>query len=398
MARRITLDFLRTEAASGAILAAAAVAALILANSPWSESYFGLLATEVPIQIGPWREVETVAEWIREGLMAIFFFVVGLEIKYEVMKGELSNPRKLALPIIAAVGGMVVPALVYAAVNAGGDLRGWSVPVATDIAFALAAFSLVGRGLPSSLRIFLLTLAIADDLGAIAIIAVAYSRDLHVQALYGAGLALVAMALVGRIRRPPFLLYVVSFALVWGFVLEAGVSTSLAGVAAAMIVPIYSRVPGQEGALKNFLETLHPYVAYLILPLFAFSSAGFSLEGVGMRGIYAPVPLGIALGLSFGKMLGVFGATAIAVRSGLARKPTGATWMEMLGVSALCGVGFTMSLFLGHLAFPADDVLLQTEVKIGVLVGSALAVGLGAAILAKAAAYRAERFADATDR
>jgi len=393
MTRKLTLDFLRTEAASGAILALAALCALLAANSPLRDAYFGLLKTEVPIQIGGWREVETVSEWVKEGLMAIFFFVVGLEIKYEVLKGELSNPRRLAMPVLAALGGMIAPALVYAAVNAGagGDLRGWSIPVATDIAFALAALAVVGRMLPPSLRVFLLTLAIADDLGAVAIIAVAYSRDLHVEAMAGALGALALMWLIGRLRRPPAVFYVAAFLLVWGFTLESGISTSLAGVFAAMTVPIAARVQGAEGPLKNFMETLHPWVAYLILPLFAFSASGFSFAGLGLEGLTAPVTLGIALGLFFGKQIGVFGAAALAVASGLARKPTGATWPEIYGVSALCGIGFTMSLFLGALAFPAGDDALASEVKLGVIGGSLLSAIAGLAVLSRAAAVRRRR-------
>ncbi|HYF22412.1 MAG TPA: Na+/H+ antiporter NhaA [Caulobacteraceae bacterium] len=392
MTRKLTLDFLRTEAASGAILALAALTALLAANSPLRDAYFGLLKTEIPIQIGGWREVETFAEWVKEGLMAIFFFVVGLEIKYEVLRGELSNPRRLAMPVLAAVGGMVVPALVYVALNAnGGDLRGWSVPVATDIAFALAALAVVGRMLPPSLRIFLLTLAIADDLGAVAIIALVYSRDLHLDALAAAVGALGLMWLLGRLRRPPAVFYVAAFLLVWAFTLESGISTSLAGVFAAMTVPIAARVQGAEGPLKNFMETLHPWVAYLILPLFAFCASGFSFAGLGLDGLTAPVTLGIALGLFFGKQIGVFGAAALAVASGLARKPSGATWLEVYGVAALCGIGFTMSLFLGALAFPAGDEALASEVKLGVIGGSLLSALAGVAVLSRAAAARRAR-------
>jgi NhaA family Na+:H+ antiporter len=385
--QRFTLDFLRTEAASGVVLALGAVFALVLANSPASDTYFALLNQPVRVQLGPWREVETVSGWIKEGLMAIFFFVVGLEIKYEVLKGELSNPRRLAFPVLAAVGGMVVPAGLYLAISAGmgGDARGWSIPVATDIAFALAAFAVVGRSLPASLRVFLLTLAIADDLGAVAIIALVYTRDLHLGSLVGALVSLAFMRVLGRFRRPPVFLYGVAFFLVWAFTLHAGISTSLAGVAAAMTVPAMSRQPGHESPLKQFTESLHPYVAFGILPLFAFAASGFSFAGLSLQGLLAPVPLGIALGLLVGKQVGVFGAGWLAVVTGLAKRPSGTTWLELYGVSILCGVGFTMSLFLGVLAFPDADPALLAEVKLGVIGGSLLSILWGVAVLGKAA-------------
>jgi NhaA family Na+:H+ antiporter len=391
--RRFTLEFLQTEAASGLILALAACAALVSANAPWSDLYFGFLHAEVPVQLGSWREVHSVADWVKEGLMAIFFFVVGLEIKFEILKGELSNPRRLALPVLAAIGGMLAPAAVYTAIAAfsGGDPRGWSVPVATDIAFAVAAFALVGRGLPESLRVFLLTLAIADDLGAVLVIALVYTGELNLGALAAAGVALAAMVLLGRMSRPPAILYGALFLLVWAFTLESGVSTSIAGVAAAATVPATSRIQGVESPLKNTTETLHPYVAYLILPLFAFVASGFSFRGLSVQGFASPVPLGVALGLFLGKQLGVFGAAALAVRSGLARRPSGATWAELYGVALLCGVGFTMSLFLGALAFTPPDPLIETEVKLGVLTGSVLSIVTGALVLGRASRIRLAR-------
>ena len=228
MARRLTLDFLKTEAASGLILGGAALLAILAANSPWADRYFGFLAYEAPLQIGQWTESHSMLEWIKEGLMAIFFFVVGLEIKYEILKGELSNPRKLALPVIAAIGGMVAPAFIYLALNggAGGHPEGWAVPVATDIAFALAALAIVGRGLPDSLRVFLLTLAIADDLGAVILIAVLFSEGVDLQMLGAAALGVAFIASLRLIRGVPFFFYAVGFLVVWAFTLESGISTS----------------------------------------------------------------------------------------------------------------------------------------------------------------------------
>lgn len=398
MARRLTLDFLKTEAASGVILATAALVAILAANSPWSDRYFALLAYDVPLQIGQWTETHSLLDWVKEGLMAVFFFVVGLEIKYEILKGELSNPRKLALPVLAALGGMIVPALIYWTINSGwhGEPGGWAVPVATDIAFAIAALAIVGRGLPDSLRVFLLTLAIADDLGAVILIGVLFSEGIDPEMLLGAAAGIGVLFLLRFWRGVPFFFYAAGFLVVWAFTLESGISTSVAGVAAAMAIPLEPRRPGEEGVLKNFVDTLHPYVAYFILPLFAFCAAGFSLRGLSGDALLAPVTLGVMLGLLLGKPLGVFGAASLAVGLRLAKRPTHATWPELFGVSMLCGVGFTMSLFIGALAFPTDDTVLQGEVRLGVILGSVLSV-LGGMLILRACAARREqrRLADA---
>jgi NhaA family Na+:H+ antiporter len=393
MARRLTLEFLKTEAASGLILGGAALLAIIAANSPLADRYFAFLAYEAPLQMGQWRETHSILDWIKEGLMAIFFFVVGLEIKYEILRGELSNPRKLALPVLAALGGMAVPAAIYLAINAGqgGAPEGWAIPVATDIAFALAALAIVGRGLPDSLRVFLLTLAIADDLGAVILIAVLFSGGVDFEMLLGAALGLAFIAALRLWKGVPFFFYAVGFLVVWAFTLESGINTSVAGVAAAMMVPLEPRRPGEEGVLKNFVETLHPYVAFAILPLFAFAAAGFSFQGLSLRALGEPVTLGVMLGLFLGKQLGVFGAAAAAISLRLVRRPTHATWLELYGVSLLCGVGFTMSLFIGGLAFAGDDAVLQAEVRLGVILGTLMSTIVGMMVLRFAAARRAER-------
>jgi NhaA family Na+:H+ antiporter len=388
--RRLTLDFLKTEAAAGAMLALAATLALLAANSPWAGAYQRLLSTQIPVQVGGFRHVDEFATWVRDGLMTVFFFVVGLDIKFEMLRGELSNRRRLALPLVSALGGMAVPALIYTFVNAGpgGDLRGWSTPVATDIAFALAALTAAGRGLAPSLRVFLLTLAIVDDLGAVAIIAVAYSRDLYLPALAGAGLTLAAMVLLSRLRGAPIILYIVGLVVVWGFTLNSGVNTSIAGFAAAMTVPIEPQRPGEEGVLRRVIEALHPWVAWLVLPLFAFTAAGLSLGPISLGRALSPVTAGVTLALLVGKPLGVFGAAAAAVGVRLARRPSGVTWLELFGVSIVCGVGFTMSLFLSGLALPPDGPA-SGEAELGVLTGSLLSVGVG--VLALRAAARARR-------
>ena len=391
MAKRITLDFLKTESASGVILVAAALAAIALANSPWSGAYFDFIHAPFTVQLGAFTETLPILDWVKEGLMAVFFFVVGLEIKYEIVRGELANPRRLALPVIAALGGMVGPALIYLAINMGpgGAPRGWPVPVATDIAFAIAALAVAGPKLPPNLRVFLLTLAIVDDLGAVGLIGLLFTDHLRIMEVLGAVVALALMALLGRWRKAPYLLYAVGFVVVWGFTLKSGISTSLAGVAAAATIPLEARKPGRPGVLEDFMEGLHPYVAFAILPLFAFSAAGFSVAGLGLSDLFGPIALGVTAGLFLGKQIGVFGASALVIGLKLARRPTGATWIELYGLSLLCGIGFTMSLFIGQLAFPIDDAAAAAQVRLGVVAGSLLSTAAGMAILAWAQARRA---------
>lgn len=386
MARRLTLDFLKTEAASGAALGLAAVAALIVANSPWSEAYFHGLKSEHLLQAGPLSFQLTTSAWIKEGLMALFFLVVGLEIKYEILKGELSDARKLATPVVAALGGMLAPAAVYLAVSAGlqGPHQGWPIPLATDIAFALAVFALVGKGAPSSLRVFLLTLAIVDDLGAIALIAVLFSSGVDWMLVGLAGVVLIIGA-IASLRRIPAPFWALGFLLVWGLSVRAGLSTSLAAVAFAAIVPVSPRRDGAQSPLKTAMHALHPYVAYGVLPLFAFAKAGVSFAGLSSDQMLAPLVMGIAAGLFIGKQIGVFGAAWLVSALKLGAKPTGANWMQVYGVSLLCGVGFTMSLFIGALAFPgAVDSPQQVEVKLGVILGSVLSATVGAVVLSLA--------------
>lgn len=385
MSRKLTLDFLKTEAASGLILAGAALVAILLANSPWQESYFAFVHAPFTLQAGGFEETKSVLKWTKDGLMAVFFFVVGLEIKYEILKGELSNPRKLAMPVFAAVGGMVAPALVFLAFNLGegGHPNGWPIPTATDIAFALAALAIAAPRAPAALRVFLLTLAIADDLGAVMLIAILFTSDINLPALAGALTGLAFMVWIGRWKQIPPLLFAAAFVVVWAFTLKSGVNTSLAGVAAALTVPIRPRRDGEEGVLKHYMEALHPYVAYGILPFFAFVAAGFSFSAFPAEGILAPLPMGIALGLLLGKPIGVFGAAALASALKLGQRPSGSTWLQLLGVSMLCGVGFTMSLFIGGLAF--HDPATASEVQLGVVAGSILSVMAGVLTLKLAA-------------
>lgn len=387
VARRLTLDFLKTETASGAALGLAALAALIVANSPWSADYFAWLKSYHVVQIGPVILRETTTEWIKEGLMAVFFLVVGLEIKFEILRGELSDPRKLATPVLAALGGMIAPALVYLGVAAalGGPQAGWPIPLATDIAFALAVFALVGKGLPPSLRVFLLTLAIVDDLGAIALIGILFSQGLNLMPLLGVLALLATGAIWSGSRRVPAPFWVLGFAAVWYLTVLAGISTSLTAVAFALIVPIKPRLEDGQSPLKEAMHDLHPYVAWLVLPLFAFAKAGVSFAGLSLEQAFAPLVLGIAAGLFIGKQIGVLGMAWLAAKLGIGARPTDATWLQVYGVSLLCGVGFTMSLFIGALAFPgAVDSPEQIEIKLGVITGSLLSAICGALVLMRA--------------
>ncbi|WP_426037036.1 Na+/H+ antiporter NhaA [Brevundimonas sp. DC300-4] len=386
MAHKLTLDFLKTEAASGAVLGLAAIAALVVANSPLSEAYFYWLKSEHLFQAGPLQLELSVSEWIKEGLMAVFFLVVGLEIKYEILKGELSDPKKLVTPIVAALGGMLAPAGLYLLVSGvlGGPHDGWPIPLATDIAFALAVFALVGKGLPSSLRVFLLTLAIVDDLGAIALIAVLFSTGVDWM-LVGAASLLLLVGSVMSLRRIIAPVWVLGFALVWWLSVKAGLSTSLAAVAFAAIVPVSPRADDKQSPLKEAMHDLHPYVAYLVLPLFAFAKAGVSFAGLSIDQMFAPLVLGVAAGLFIGKQIGVMGAAWLVSALKLGARPSGASWLQIYGVSLLCGVGFTMSLFIGALAFPgAVDSPEQVEVKLGVILGSVLSATLGGIVLSVA--------------
>ena len=390
MARRITLDFLRTERGAGAVLAIAAGLAILLANSRWSGDYFSFIAQPFTVQVGGWRETLSVLDWARQGLMAVAFFVLGLEIKYEIVRGELANPRRLALPALAALGGVVGPALAYLALNTGPDAapQGWPAPIATDMAFALAALAAAGPKLPATLRTFVLTLAVADNLAAVALMGATHAGRLH--PAWGAATlaALALMAAMGRLRQAPYLAYALGLLVVWGLALHSGVSPAIALALAAATIPLSPRKPGRPGVLEDFMESLHPYVAYLILPLFAFAAAGFAVRGIGLSDLFGPVALGVAAGLALGKPLGVFAAASAVIGLKLARRPTGMKWIELAGVSCLCGAGFTMSLFIGQLAFPQPAGSEQAQVRLGVIAGSLFATAAGMALLAWAQSRR----------
>jgi len=375
-------EFLNLESAGGIILVGAAVLALILNNSPLSGLYDLLLKTPVEIRVGALQLAKPLLLWINDGLMAVFFLLIGLEIKREVLDGQLSSLSQLALPGIAAVGGMAVPALIYVFFNFNypGALHGWAIPAATDIAFALGVMTLLGSRVPLSLKLFLLTLAIIDDLGAIVIIAIFYTGDLSLLSLALAGVAiaaLVAMNLLG-VRR--IAAYVIVGVILWICVLKSGVHATLAGVALAFAIPLRTK-EGEPCPLRDLEHTLHPWVAFGIMPVFAFANAGVSLEGMSLFTLFEPIPVGVALGLFLGKQLGVFGFSKLCIKLGLARMPDGASWLSLYGTSVLCGIGFTMSLFISTLAFDPSATEEGISARLGILAGSFVSAVVGYFIL-----------------
>jgi Na+:H+ antiporter, NhaA family len=380
-------SFLNNEAAGGYVLMAAAALALVVANSPLAAQYFGALKTYVGFDLGPVRLNLSVLHWINDALMAVFFLLVGLEIKREVLDGQLSRPSRVILPGLAAIGGVVVPALIYVFFNgAYPETRaGWAIPAATDIAFALGVLALLGSKVPTSLKIFLTAIAIMDDLVAIMIIALFYTANLNVAALGLAAVALAGLVVLNRMKVTRLWPYLTVGVLLWYFVLQSGVHATLAGVALAMTIPL-NRTPGRPDdhgcALYRLEHALHKPVAFLVVPIFGFANAGLSFAGISPSAVFDSVPLGVAAGLFFGKQIGIFGTALLVIKLGLADMPRHASTLQLYGVSVLCGIGFTMSLFIGNLAFASP--LLIDETKIGVLVGSGASALLGFLVLSRA--------------
>jgi NhaA family Na+:H+ antiporter len=376
--------FLQLEAASGILLVTAGAAAMIAANTPVAWLYDAFLQTPIRLQVGALHLDKTLLIWVNDLLMAVFFLLVGLEIKREVVAGELSEKAKIALPAFAALGGMLVPAAIYASLNWHDPvgLRGWAIPSATDIAFALGVLSLFGTRVPLGLKVFLMTLAVLDDLGAIVIIALFYTSDLSVTALALAGLAIAALTALNRAGVTRIAPYVVVGAALWLCVLESGVHATLAGVVTALFVPAAD--PGRAGKppSSRLEHALHPWVAYGILPVFAFANAGVDLRGLSPGDLLGAIPLGILLGLFVGKQVGVFTFAWFAVKCGVARLPEGVSLSHVYGAAALCGIGFTMSLFIGMLAFEnaaAGEVVVSD--RLGILAGTLLSAALGSLVL-----------------
>lgn len=374
---------LKDESSSGILLVLVAIIAITLANSPLSPLYEGFLNVPVQVRIAELNLEKPLFLWINDGLMAIFFFLVGLEIKREVMIGHLSQPSQVVLPAVAAVAGIAAPALIYAWLNYGNEIaiRGWAIPSATDIAFALGVFTLFKTRVPVSLKLFLLSVAIFDDLGAIIIIALFYSSELSIASLAIAAGGVLVLGLLNYINVRRQAAYLLVGLVIWTAVLKSGVHATLAGFLIALFIPLSLKNEDGHPMLPHLEHTLHPWVAFLILPLFAFANAGVSLEGVNWAILTNSITLGIALGLVVGKQIGIFAICTLVIKLGWAKLPQGANWLQLYAVSVLCGIGFTMSLFIGTLAFEGLPAEYLIEVKLGVLIGSIISALLATCLL-----------------
>ncbi len=370
--------FLKLESAGGILLLFSAAVAMLLANSPLSSQYNDFLNLPVSLQIGSFSINKTLIHWINDGFMAVFFVLVGMEVKKELFEGALSSYQQAIFPAIAAVGGMIVPALVYwfIAKQDPSLANGWAIPMATDIAFALGIMALLSKQVPLPLKIFLLALAIIDDLGAIVVIALFFSHELSVQALIFSGISILTLVLLNRFRVSALCAYMVIGAILWAFVLKSGVHATLAGVIIGFCIPLKGKKG--ERPLHDFEHILAPWSSFVILPLFAFANAGVSFDGIDVSMISSPLLLAIACGLIIGKPVGVFGFSYISVKLGLAKLPDGINFKQIFAVAVLCGIGFTMSMFLASLAFDADaGESVNTLSRLGILLGSTVSATLG---------------------
>lgn len=375
--------FFKLESAGGILLILAAILALVFANSPLNSYYELLLSTPVEVRVGALEVAKPLLLWVNDGLMAVFFFLVGLELKRELIEGELSDKRNIILPGFGAVGGMLAPALIYLYFTGDDPIarQGWAIPSATDIAFALGILSLLGSRVPTSLKIFLTSLAIFDDIGGILIIAFFYTSKISLLALLIGSACVIALFILNRRNVTSKSVYILLGVIMWVATLKSGVHATLAGVIMAMFIPIKSNKDPAVSPLKEMEHDLHAVVAFFILPVFAFANAGINFTGVGFEDLLHPVPVGIALGLFIGNQIGVFGFCWLAIKLGLARLPQGMSWLTLYGTSALCGVGFTMSLFIGSLAFEETGVNLLFDERIGIVSGSLMAGILGYLVL-----------------
>ncbi|SHO50458.1 Na+/H+ antiporter NhaA [Desulfopila aestuarii] len=378
--------FFQMESAGGICLMLAALAAVMADNSPLQPLYDQLLNMPVEVRVGALQIAKPLLLWINDGLMAVFFFLVGLELKREIVEGELSDIRKIVLPGVGAIGGMAIPSLVYVLFNLGDSLalKGWAIPAATDIAFALGILALLGPRVPLSLKIFLTSLAIFDDMGAIVIIALFYTADLSITALIVVLACLPVLLVMNRRGVESKSAYIFIGIIMWVAMLKSGVHATLAGVIMAMFIPLRSKSDENFSPLKDLEHDLHPVVAFMVLPIFAFANAGVSVAGMEFEQFLHPVPMGIMLGLFVGKPIGIFVICWAAIKVGLARLPDGMNFLSLYGVSTLCGVGFTMSFFIATLAFGQADVDLIFDERLGVILGSVLSGGLGYILLKRA--------------
>ena len=366
-------EFLKLESAGGIVLIAAAALALVFSNVPGLDVVYGhFLDFPVEVRIGPLQLAKPLLLWINDGMMAIFFLLVGLELKREILEGEFSRPSQVVLPGLAAVAGIAAPGLIYAALNWGDAvaMRGWAIPTATDIAFALGVLALLGSRVPASLKLFLLAIAIIDDLGAIIIIAVFYTADLSMASLAAAGAAIAVLVLLNLWGVTRIAAYMVVGTFLWIAVLKSGVHATLAGVVLAFTIPLRAVDAEGHAPARHLEHSLHPWVAFMILPLFAFANAGIPFEGLSLSAVLEPVPAGIALGLFFGKQIAIFGTVWLAVKLRLGTLSRDITWPMLWGMSLLCGIGFTMSLFIGSLAFTPGDPYFGIADRLGVITGT----------------------------
>jgi NhaA family Na+:H+ antiporter len=381
VARGIALlrDFFRLQAAAGIVLMAAAALAMVVANSPWQDAYEAFRHLPIGISVGDFALVKGAEHWINDGLMAVFFLLVALEIKRETACGQLSSRDQMLLPVLCAIGGVVVPAILFWAVNRGDAtaLRGWAIPTATDIAFALGILALLGSRVPLGMKLLLSTIAVVDDLVAILIIAIFYTHDLAAHQLAWAGAGIGLMLLLNWRGVTSLWPYLALGALVWYFVLKSGIHATLAGVATGLLIPLRGKTADTPSPLESLEHTLHPWVAYLVLPLFAFANAGLALGDLKMSDVLAPVPLGIVLGLVLGKPVGIIAVALVARAAGIARFPEGMDFKAMVGLGMLCGVGFTMSLFISNLAFASIGGEFGEASVLGVLCASVVSAVVG---------------------
>ena len=376
--------FFKLESSSGIILMLAAVAAITLANSPLKPFYSLIIDTPVEIRIGTFQIAKPLLLWINDGLMAIFFFLIGLELKRELIEGELADRNNIILPAVGAIGGMAIPALIYLFLNQddASAIKGWAIPTATDIAFALGVLSLLGSRVPTSLKIFLTSLAIFDDIGAILIIAIFYTEKMSLTAILIVFVFCIPLLLVlNKKHIESKSLYVLIGIIMWVAMLKSGIHATLTGVILALFIPIKSKIKENHSPLKSMENDLHTVVAFFILPVFAFVNSGITIIGLGTEQLFHPVPSGIALGLFLGKQIGVFSFCWLAIKLNLSRLPDGISWMSLYGTAAICGIGFTMSLFIGSLAFEESGVNRIFDERLGIILGSFASGILGYLIL-----------------
>ncbi|MCU7800918.1 MAG: Na+/H+ antiporter NhaA [gamma proteobacterium symbiont of Lucinoma myriamae] len=378
--QRFFQRFFKKESASGILLMIATISAIIIANTPLISIYDDLLEVPVEVRVGALHIAKPLILWINDGLMAIFFLLIGLELKRELIEGELSEPKKIILPAFAAIGGMLLPALIYASLNFNDPaaLKGWAIPAATDIAFALGILSVFGKRVPIALIIFLVSLAIMDDMGAIVIIAIFYTSELSTSSLIVATISLLVLAIFNNRNMRSLTPYLLVGIILWIAVLKSGVHATLAGVLLAFLIPLKTSSKNEPSLAKNLEHDLHGSVSYFIIPIFAFANAGVPLEGLSINTLLEPIPLGIIMGLFFGKQIGIMLFSFIAIKLRIASLPDDINWKQLYGVSLLCGVGFTMSLFIGSLAFEqgGTELILMND-RLGILIGSTISAITG---------------------